>query len=404
MSLLLDALKRAEQEKLTRQGDRPPEPAPAAPAPPPAAPALELQPLASSGPAPAPGAPRPADAHAAQTLFGAKGVDDSRPNRGALWAIVGAIVVVVLAAGAYVWYSLHSPALRTVATTRIRPLPPPAAPADLAASTKPEPVAIPPMATPSFSSSASMSAPPSSPAAPLPMPMNASAPGAAPNGAAAKEPATAALDRLLESAPETPPPVRLERSIDKARTPPQLAAGYDALVAGDLAGARRHYTAALAADELSVDAHLGMATIDAREGRVSEAAAHYRRALDLDAHNATALAGLAALADNAHPEAIENELRSDLARHPDSAALQTALGNLYASQARWSEAQDAYFEAHRLDPGNADVLFNLAVSLDHLGQAKLAADFYRRALAAARMHQTQFDPAGVARRLAELQR
>ena len=44
----------------------------------------------------------------------------------------------------------------------------------------------------------------------------------------------------------------------------------------------------------------------------------------------------------------------------------------------------------------------LAVSLDHLRQTRLAADYYRRALDAAQGAATQFDPGPVARRLAEL--
>ena len=70
--------------------------------------------------------------------------------------------------------------------------------------------------------------------------------------------------------------------------------------------------------------------------------------------------------------------------------------------ARWNEAQAAYFEAYRLDPEAADVAYNLAVSLDHLGQNRLAADFYQRALTASGQQSVQFDKGQVSRRLAEL--
>ena len=69
MSLLLDALKRAEQEKLTRQADRAPEPAPRAPsATQPSAAVLELQPIGSAASSAGSAGPR-ADAHAAQAGF-----------------------------------------------------------------------------------------------------------------------------------------------------------------------------------------------------------------------------------------------------------------------------------------------------------------------------------------------
>ncbi|MBC8023468.1 MAG: hypothetical protein H7Y14_10140, partial [Burkholderiales bacterium] len=128
----------------------------------------------------------------------------------------------------------------------------------------------------------------------------------------------------------------------------------------------------------------------------------YRRALDLDPRNATALAGLASIADRSQPEVLEGQLRADIARYPQSAALHFALGSLYASRARWEEAQGAFFEALRIEPASPDTLFNLAVAMDHMGQSRLAADYYRRAVEASRGQAAQFDPAAAERRLAEL--
>ena len=77
---------------------------------------------------------------------------------------------------------------------------------------------------------------------------------------------------------------------------------------------------------------------------------------DLDPRNATALAGLASMADLSHPESLEEQLRNDISRYPQSAALHFALGNLYASRNRWEEAQSLFFEALRLEPSSADTL------------------------------------------------
>jgi Tfp pilus assembly protein PilF len=206
---------------------------------------------------------------------------------------------------------------------------------------------------------------------------------------------------LLKEAPAAPA-LRLSQSSDPPRVPTEVAAGYDALRSGNLAAARRGYNAALTSDPSNLDALLGLATVEARSGNLTVAASLYRKVLDLDPRNATALAGLASLTDFARPEAIESQLRGDAARYPQSSALRFTLGNLYASQSRWSEAQIEYFEAHRLDPASADIVFNLAVSLDHLGQPRVAAEYYRRALAASRTQATQFDPAPVERRIAEL--
>ena len=132
------------------------------------------------------------------------------------------------------------------------------------------------------------------------------------------------------------------------------------------------------------------------------AAGHYRRALDIDPRNATAIAGLASIADYGQPEGLESQLRGEVARNPQSPQLHFTLGNLYATQSRWNDAQVEFFEAYRFDPANADILFNLAVSLDHIGQTRLAAEHYRRALEASRGQATQFDPAAIERRLAQL--
>jgi tetratricopeptide (TPR) repeat protein len=160
--------------------------------------------------------------------------------------------------------------------------------------------------------------------------------------------------------------------------PVEVAAGYDALRQGDYASARRSYQAAIASDPRNVDAHLGLATIGARDNNRVTAAEHYRRVLDADPRNATAIARLAALTDSARPEALEAQLQADIVRIPAARRCTFTLGNLYASQSRWSEAQAAYFEAHRLDPGSADIAYNLAVSLDQLGQRRVAAEFYGR--------------------------
>jgi tetratricopeptide (TPR) repeat protein len=395
MSLLLDALKRAEQEKLTRQGDRPaPGPAlRAASAPTDAAnSALELAPVA---PAPTSGAPRATDAAAAQAMFKAKAPQESSRNRGALLAAAAAIVILLVSVGAYVWYSVRSLAPpRVAATARVRPPPLPPPPADLGAP-RPEPFSPASPPTPRGAAPAS--------AAPAPVPTAIEPPAALTPSPTAR---LSAADQLLKSAaPGGQGPVKLARTREEPpRVPMDVVSGYDALVAGDLGTAARHYAAAIEADPANVDAHLGLATVEARRGNPAASAAAYRRALALDPQNATALAGLAALADFSRPEALESDLRTDLAHQPQSAALNLTLGNLYAAQGRWSEAQSAYFEAHRLQPENPDIAYDLAVSLDHLGQRRPAAEFYRRALEARRGAAAQFDAAAAARRLSELTR
>lgn len=399
MSLLLDALRRAEQEKLAKQAERPATPererAAAANAGSSAA-GLALQPLASSA-AGAAAANAPAmsghpEHESARALLKAKPAAAEPARRGgALWAAAGAILIAVAAVGVYVWYSVQSLAPKAVARTRLPPIP----------ATMPVPQVPPSAATPG-------------PAAAAPAPFTAApatatvtvTPQPAPEPAK-RAPAQQTTDQMVmnllrEAAAPAAQPLRLSQTTETSRVPADVATGYQALRNGNLAAARRSYAAALASDPSNVDAQLGLATVEARGGNRVAAAGHYGRALELDPRNATALAGLASLADFTRPEALESQLRDDVARHPQSSALRFTLGNLLASQSRWNEAQMEFFEAYRLEPASADIAFNLAVSLDHMGQSRLATDYYRRALAAARTQATQFDPAPVERRLAEL--
>ena len=399
MSLLLDALKRAEQEKHTRNGERPPTPprdtvslAPAAANSPTGG--LELQPLGGAQQATqaSSAARSESAAHAAQTVFLAKTArEDAAAGRGMLWATVGVIIVVVAAAGAYVWYSLRMLTPQLVAANSVRPPPAPTPAPASAGMTVGE-----------------LPGPGGTLAPVLPPPTTVQPPPAS------APPVSNTAQSLANELFKDPPPARvaeaeapeplLSRTRDAApRVPADLTQGYDALRSGDAGTARRAYQAALERDGRSIDAHLGMATLEARAGNRPAAAAHYRRVLEADPRNATALAGLASVMDS-RSENLEGLLREDIARQPQSAPLQLALGNVYAAQGRWHDAQGAYFEAHRLDPANADIAYNLAVSLDQIGQPKLAAEQYRRALEAARGQPVQFEPAQVERRLAEIAR
>jgi uncharacterized protein HemY len=114
------------------------------------------------------------------------------------------------------------------------------------------------------------------------------------------------------------------------------------------------------------------------------------------------VASLISLRGQLDPVASESRLKNLIATQPESALLHFSLGNQYAKQSRWSEAQAAYFKAHSVDPENADYAFNLAVSLDQLHQGKLALEFYQRALALTDRRAASFDPARARLRVQEL--
>jgi tetratricopeptide (TPR) repeat protein len=92
-----------------------------------------------------------------------------------------------------------------------------------------------------------------------------------------------------------------------------------------------------------------------------------------------------------------------IAAQPDAGFLQFALGNQYAAQGRWAEAQQAYFQAYASDPEHPDFAYNLAISLDRMHQTKLALEYYRRALALAETHPVSFDKVQVSNRVSQLE-
>jgi hypothetical protein len=330
VSLLLDALKRAEEEKQARPPEeregRGPHLVAAG------KPVLELQPVAAEAASPAARSPSKAAAHAIAPA-------PSRKRRNILWIAAAAIVFVIVGAAGYVWHSIDQLQPRPAArAARLAPVPAAPAPAAVSAplaqlappSPEPRPAAAPP-------------APP--PATPSPLAARPVAPAVA--APAVLQPAG------LRNDPASPRKYRTATRRCGAATSRKRSAAIP----------RRSRTTRPASTRCSGSRRWKRVSTTARRPRRST-----RRALEIDPRNASALAGLAGLSENARPEVLESRLLRDLAEQPGSAALQFMLGNLYAAQGRWGDAQAAYFEAHRLDPGSADIAYNLAVSLDHLGQ------------------------------------
>ncbi len=180
---------------------------------------------------------------------------------------------------------------------------------------------------------------------------------------------------------------------------PLLNNAYLAYRGGKLDQAQQLYREANNLDARNMDAILGLAAIAQRRGEDSVAAHYYAQALALDPRNAVANAGMSALTTG---DNRESRLKTLLNGQPDSSTLYFALGNRYAEQARWGEAQQAYFNAYKLEPDNAELAFNLAVSLDRLGQNKPAAQYYQRALQLDPDQSAGFDHKQISQRIEDL--
>jgi tetratricopeptide (TPR) repeat protein len=197
-------------------------------------------------------------------------------------------------------------------------------------------------------------------------------------------------------------PIRITTA--KLQVNPALLRGYEAFTAGRLEASRSEYEQLLKSEPKNGEALLGMAAISLRLGQSNQSEAFYLRAIEADPMDTLAQAGLISLRAQADADPVQSEsrLKNLIAAQPEVPALHLALGNLYARQKRWNEAQQAYFKAYTGDGDNPDVIFNLAVSLDQLHQPALAAEYYRQALASAANRQVGFAPAQVAYRLRDL--
>jgi len=326
-----------------------------------------------------------AERQGARNLFNAKRPNDTGPSRQTkIILLVGGLVLALGGIGGFFWYQLQG--LNPGGLTRSPPPPPP----------------------PTTAISAPLP-PPVQPVAPVQAltPLSSPAPTAAPLEAAstnAPDPAPSTRREAPSSHAQPPQtegsgPIRLSRG--KPLGNPVLDQAYAALQREDFASAAQGYDKVLQGDPRNVDAILGLATIAGREGQLQRAEALYQKALEADPKNPVALAGLSTLSGSSDG-AAESRLKTIIASQPEAGHAYFALGNLYARQSRWSEAQQAYFKSLGTDGENPDYLFNLAVSLDHLRQTRPAVQYYQAALGAAESRPAAFDKEAARRRLQEL--
>jgi tetratricopeptide (TPR) repeat protein len=213
----------------------------------------------------------------------------------------------------------------------------------------------------------------------------------------------------VQSPPRQAAPSPAQPDISATRRVPQvhprIAAGYSAYLGGDLGRARSEYQEALREEPSNRDALLGLAALDVRAGRFEPAEAAYLRLLQADPRDTHAQAALIALrGGRIDPVAAESRVKSMMADNPGAHVLNFTLGNQLAQQGRWAEAQQEYFKAFAAEPENADFAYNVAVSLDHLRQPKLALEYYQRALSLAKARGASFDAAAVESRVGQLGR
>lgn len=115
-------------------------------------------------------------------------------------------------------------------------------------------------------------------------------------------------------------------------------------------------------------------------GRLDQAEAHYRRALERDRFNAAILHNLGlVLAARQDFTQAATLIGQAIAARGNVADFHSNLGNVLAVLGRDAEAVTSFERALKLNPRFADAAFNLALVLAKLGRAAEAESWYRRA-------------------------
>jgi Tfp pilus assembly protein PilF len=368
-----------------------------------------------------------ANQEAAQRIFNAR-QQHPKPYRIALYAILGLVILGIIGVYAYSFLFINTPSVGLTRypvnnTVNISQNPPPAA-------TPPNnpnvinntatPVAAPVIPSPPPANNAA-NFPPIVPMFP---PINATEKiekngVSSPNGANDSAKTLKSVQKNAAVAPEkiTAPLQGTEQltgmlSLKKdslTHASQDLSSAYQALQQGNLSHSERAYKKVLQYDGRNRDALLGLAAIALQQGRVAQAQHYYQQILQSYPQDSLAQAGLISSLGERSPDASVSQLKTMLSQLspkaenlPQVAYLQFTLGNVYARQQAWTEAQQAYFEAYRTEP-RADYAYNLAISLDQLHQYPAAANYYQQALQLGQSREKSgFDRQAAAQRLQEL--
>lgn len=204
------------------------------------------------------------------------------------------------------------------------------------------------------------------------------------------------------AAPAAPEKVRVTPSLSGVERQKMLGDAAKLYISGAYAEAESAYRNILSKNSTNIDALRGLALVAVATGRYQLAVATYLEILEYYPNDPVAVADLANLhgVSGENSRAIEEALKRVLGKRPEwDGRIYFALGNLYASNQRWLDAQQAYFNAYANEQKNPDYAYNLAVMLDYLNKPLLAVDYYRQALDLSKHMPSGFDAGQVSARI-----
>ena len=174
-------------------------------------------------------------------------------------------------------------------------------------------------------------------------------------------------------------PIHISKKRKTSGVDAQLHEAWRAYQQQDYLRAERQYKQVLHRYPNNRDALLGLAAIALYRNHTSAARQYYQRVLKTNPGDKLARVALQSLAGPGDVLKDSSQLKFWLQSDPNNPQLLFALGNHLAALDNWKGAQHAYFEAFRLAPTRADYAFNLAVALDQLSLDTQALNYYRKA-------------------------
>lgn len=170
----------------------------------------------------------------------------------------------------------------------------------------------------------------------------------------------------------------------------------------DYSTASSAYEKVLKREAKNRDALLGMAAVAVKLADYEKAKASYQLLVKLDPRDQVAVSAMSNLDKLSASSQDESKLKFMLQQQPAATHLNFALGNYYATKGKWPEAQAEYFKAWQGNSDNADYIYNLAVSLDQLGKSNQALRFYKESLAYANNKNISFSKVEVEKRIEQI--
>ncbi len=164
----------------------------------------------------------------------------------------------------------------------------------------------------------------------------------------------------------------------------ELQKAYEAMTTGETYLAIEIYKDVLKQEPGNQDALFGIATAFHRTGELDWARAFYDKLLAINPRHTEGLNNLMVLVAQESPEEALLQLEKLLQTNPEFAPIHAQLGLLYHEMGDPKKAQYHLLRAVKLEPGNIDYSYNLAIILDEEGEAAEAVAVYNKLLQAAR--------------------